>query len=70
MEINGLLNGEDIKVGIVGARFNDFITNKLFEGAMDCLIRHGVLESDVDLVRVPGAFEIPFIADKMASSKT
>ncbi|MBI9099786.1 MAG: 6,7-dimethyl-8-ribityllumazine synthase [Spirochaetaceae bacterium] len=69
MEINGLLNGEDIKVGIVGARFNDFITNKLFEGAMDCLIRHGVLESDVDLVRVPGAFEIPFIADKMASSK-
>ena len=69
MEISGILNGENKKIAVVNARFNDFITEKLYEGAKDCLIRHGVKESDIDLVRVPGAFEIPFICDKLASSK-
>jgi len=69
MEINGLLTGKERKIGIVSSRFNDFITNKLYEGALDCLLRHGVDENDIDLARVPGAFELPFAADKMAGSK-
>jgi 6,7-dimethyl-8-ribityllumazine synthase len=69
MEINGNLIGKERKFGIVTTRFNDFITNKLYEAALDCLIRHGVNETDIDLVKVPGAFEIPFAADRMAVSK-
>lgn len=69
MEISGILNGENKKIAIVNARFNDFITDKLYEGAKDCLVRHGVKEIDIDLVRVPGAFEIPFICDRLASTK-
>jgi len=68
MEIIGLLKGEGKKIGVVISRFNDFITNKLYEGSEDCLLRHGVNKSDIDLLRVPGAFEIPYGADKMASS--
>ena len=63
-----LLSGE-IKVGIVAARFNEFITNKLIGGATDALKRHGVKEEDISLAWVPGAFEIPLIASKMANSK-
>lgn len=69
MEISGILNGENKKFGVVNSRFNDFITEKLFEGTKDCLIRHGVEEKNIDLVRVPGAFEIPLICDKMASTQ-
>jgi 6,7-dimethyl-8-ribityllumazine synthase len=57
-----------MKVGIVAARFNEFITSKLVGGAMDGLTRHGVAQENVDLAWVPGAFEIPLIASKMARS--
>lgn len=65
----GKLISKDIKIGIVAARFNEFITSKLVSGAMDGLIRHGVKEEDIHTAWVPGAFEIPLIASKMAKSK-
>lgn len=65
----GKLVAEGLKFGIVVARFNEFITGKLVSGALDALNRHGVLEEDVELVWVPGAFEIPLIAQRLAESK-
>lgn len=65
----GNLVGSGLKVGIVVGRFNEFITSKLLSGAEDALKRHGVAEEDVDVAWVPGAFEIPLIAQKMAQSK-
>lgn len=64
----GKLVSQNIRVGIVAARFNEFIVNKLVAGAMDALLRHDVREEDIDLAWVPGAFEIPLIAKKMAES--
>ncbi|WP_297209319.1 6,7-dimethyl-8-ribityllumazine synthase [uncultured Flavonifractor sp.] len=64
----GKLVSGGIKVGIVVARFNEFITSKLLSGAMDGLLRHGVKEEDIQVAWVPGAFEIPLIASKMAKS--
>jgi 6,7-dimethyl-8-ribityllumazine synthase len=64
----GNLIGTGLKVGIVVGRFNEFITSKLLGGALDALKRHGVEESNVDVAWVPGAFEIPLIAQKMAKS--
>ena len=64
----GNLVSEEMKVGIVAARFNEFITSKLLGGAEDALIRHGVESEDIDVAWVPGAFEIPLIASKMAKS--
>lgn len=64
----GSLVAKKIKVAIVAARFNEFITSKLIGGAMDGLKRHGVQEEDVNLVWVPGAFEIPLVASKLAKS--
>ncbi|MBP5555725.1 MAG: 6,7-dimethyl-8-ribityllumazine synthase [Lachnospiraceae bacterium] len=64
----GKLVSEGIKVGIVAARFNEFITSKLLGGALDALTRENVKEDDVDVAWVPGAFEIPLIASKMAKS--
>ena len=64
----GNLIAKSMKVGIVAARFNEFITNKLLGGAMDGLLRHGVQEEDIQVAWVPGAFEIPLIASKMAKS--
>jgi 6,7-dimethyl-8-ribityllumazine synthase len=64
----GKLVSKDIKVGIVAARFNEFITSKLLSGAMDALERHEVQPDDIDVAWVPGAFEIPLIASKMAHS--
>ena len=64
----GKLVSKEIKIGIVCARFNEFITSKLLGGAMDALVRHDVKEDDVDVAWVPGAFEIPLIASKMAKS--
>ncbi|MBQ9990674.1 MAG: 6,7-dimethyl-8-ribityllumazine synthase [Lachnospiraceae bacterium] len=64
----GKLVSKEIKVGIVAARFNEFITSKLLSGAMDGLLRHDVQEENVDVAWVPGAFEIPLIAGKMANS--
>lgn len=65
----GKLISKDIKVGIVAARFNEFITSKLLSGALDGLKRHDVQEENIDVAWVPGAFEIPLIASKMAKSK-
>ena len=65
----GNLVGTGLKIGIVVGRFNEFITSKLLGGAQDALKRHGVNEADVDVAWVPGAFEIPLIAKKMADSK-
>lgn len=67
--LEGKLVAEGIKVGIVVARFNEFIGSKLLSGAQDGLIRHGVKDEDIDVAWVPGAFEIPVIAKKMAESK-
>ena len=64
----GKLVSKQIKIGIVAARLNEFITEKLLSGAMDGLVRHDVAEEDVNVAWVPGAFEIPLIASKMAKS--
>ena len=65
----GKLVSKEIKIGIVAARFNEFITAKLLEGAMDGLLRHNMDEKDIHVAWVPGAFEIPLIASKMAKSR-
>lgn len=65
----GNLVGEGLKIGIVVGRFNDLITMRLLDGAKDALRRHGVKEEDVSLAFVPGAFELPLVAKKMAMSK-
>ena len=65
----GNLVAKKVKIGIVAARFNDFIVSKLLAGALDGLRRHDVDEDMVDIAWVPGAFEIPLIASKMAESK-
>ena len=59
---------KDVRIGIVAARFNEFIVSKLVGGAVDGLVRHDVPEDKIDVARVPGAFEIPLIASKMAKS--
>ena len=64
----GKLVSEDIKVGIIVARFNEFITSKLLSGALDTLTRHEINEENIQVAWVPGAFEIPLIASKMAES--
>ncbi len=66
--IEGKLLAEGQKIGIVAARFNDFITNKLLEGAVDAFVRHGGDGNNLDVAYVPGAFEIPLVAKKMAES--
>ena len=62
----GKVVSEDIKIGIVAARFNEFIVSKLVSGAQDALVRHGVADEDIALAWVPGAFEIPLAAKRMA----
>lgn len=64
----GKLVSKDMKIGIVAARFNEFITAKLLSGAVDGLLRHDVQEQDIHVAWVPGAFEIPLVASKMAKS--
>lgn len=66
--LEGNVVGTDLKIGIVVGRFNEFITSKLLSGAIDTLKRHGVDEANVDVAWVPGAFEIPLLADKLAES--
>ena len=67
--LEGMLVAKDgMKVGIVVSRFNEFITNKLLGGAVDGLVRHGVAENNITTAWVPGAFEIPLVASKMAKS--
>jgi len=65
----GMLLGEGLKFGIIVSRFNDFITSKLLEGAEDALLRHGVNEDDIEVTWVPGSFEIPLVAQKLAGTK-
>lgn len=65
--IEGELSAKGLRFGIVVSRFNDFITGRLLEGAVDALVRHGADEKDIETVKVPGAFEIPLIAKKMAA---
>lgn len=67
--IEGQLVANEMKIGIVVSRFNELITSKLLSGAVDGLLRHGVSEEDIDIVWVPGAFEIPYMARKMALYK-
>ena len=67
--IEGNLIGQGQKYGIVAGRFNEFITGKLLSGAIDALIRHGVDEKDIDIAWVPGAFEIPLTAKKIAKTQ-
>lgn len=66
--IQGNLIAQGLKIGITASRFNEFIVSKLIGGAEDGLLRHGVAEENIDLVWVPGAFELPFAAKKMAST--
>lgn len=66
--LEGKLVAKGMRVGIVAARFNEFITSKLLSGALDGLVRHDVQEEDIHVAWVPGAFEIPLIASKMAKS--
>lgn len=66
--IEGVFSGEGLKIGIIASRFNEFITSKLVSGAEDSLKRHGVADDDMSVAWVPGAFEIPVIAKRMAKS--
>ena len=68
-QFEGMLLGKGLRFGLVISRFNDFITKKLLEGAHDALIRHGVNEADIEVAWVPGSFEVPLIAKKLAQSK-
>ena len=66
--IEGTLNAEGVRFGIVVSRFNDFINAKLLDGALDALSRHGAEDKQISIVRVPGSFEIPLMAKKLADS--
>jgi len=68
-EISGYLVANGLRFGIVVARFNSFITERLLEGSLDCIERHGGDKNSIDIIRVPGAFEIPLIAKKLAKSE-
>jgi 6,7-dimethyl-8-ribityllumazine synthase len=67
--IEGKLSGKGFRFGIIVSRFNNFITDRLQKGAIDALVRHEVKENDIDIAKVPGAFEIPFVAKQMTKSK-
>lgn len=67
--IEGMLVGKGLKFGLVVSRFNEFITHKLLDGAQDALLRHGVNQADIDVAWVPGSFEIPLIAKKLAQTE-
>ena len=69
MIYEGKLNGSGLKIGIVAARFNEFIVSKLVSGAQDCLYRHNLAKEDIELAWVPGALEIPLVAQAMARTK-
>jgi len=66
--LEGKLVGEGLNIALVISRFNSFITERLLEGALDCLRRHGVADSGLTVVRVPGAWEIPLVAKKLAQT--
>ncbi len=66
--LEGNVVAKSIRIGIVASRFNEFIVSKLIDGARDACLRHGISDDDIELAWVPGAFELPIIAQKMASS--
>ncbi|HDK5690752.1 TPA: 6,7-dimethyl-8-ribityllumazine synthase [Staphylococcus pseudintermedius] len=68
MKFEGQLNGKGLKIGVVVSRFNDLITERLLDGAQDALRRHQVAEDSIDVAYVPGAFELPIVAKKMAQT--
>ena len=68
VELQGGSNGEGLRIAVVVATFNDFITSKLLEGALSTLDRHGVRDGDITVARVPGSFELPLAAKKLAES--
>ena len=67
--LNGDLVARDLRFAIVAARFNDLIVDSLIRGAVDALLRHGASEKQIELIRVPGAFDLPFVVKRVASSK-
>ena len=67
--LEGDLIAHDLHFGIILSRFNDFITNRLLEGALDALYRHGASEDHIEIIKVPGAFEIPYVAKKITQNK-
>lgn len=67
--LNGDLIARDLRFGIVASRFNDMIVDSLIRGAVDTLVRHGAAEKQIELVRVPGAYDLPLVAQKLAVSK-
>jgi len=68
-KFEGMLLGEGLRFGLVVSRFNEFVTRKLLDGAQDALVRHGVSEEDIEVAWVPGSFEVPLIAKRLAQSK-
>jgi len=68
-QYEGMLLGKGLKFGVVISRFNEFFSKKMLEGALDALLRHGVIEDDIEQAWTPGSFEIPLIAQKMAQTK-
>ncbi|NCO68479.1 MAG: 6,7-dimethyl-8-ribityllumazine synthase [Nitrospirae bacterium CG_4_10_14_0_8_um_filter_41_23] len=68
--IEGELQAKGLKFGVVISRFNDFITSRLLDGAKDALLRHGAKEEDIDVIKVPGSFEIPMVAKRLALKGT
>ena len=69
MNYSAKLTGEGLKIAVITSRFNHFITDRLTEGALDTLERHGVIKEDIDTFLVPGAFELPFVASKLAQKQ-
>ena len=69
MVYEGNLNGENLKIAIVVAQFNDFITSRLLEGSKQTLIKYGTKETDIDVFNVPGAFEISYVANRLSNKK-
>ncbi len=67
--VEGTLDAKDLRFGIIVSRFNHFITDRLCEGAVDALRRHGAQEEHIEIVKVPGSFEIPLVVKRMAASK-
>ena len=67
--IDGMMNGEGYKVAVIVTRFNGFITESLLDGCLDTLKRHGVSDEDVKVIRIPGAFEMPVVLQRVAQSK-
>ena len=66
----GELQAKGVKFAVIVSRFNEFITNKLLDGAVDALLRHGASEENIDVIKVPGSFEIPLVAKKIAKKKS